>query len=133
MKKFTIFMIATLSLFANDFDKAVEDYKKGSYIQAINAFYVLAKEGDAQAQYNVAMMYANGKGGKKDLSYAMEWYEKAAKQGNAPAQYNLAQLHHNMGESDPHAYEKAKYWYEKAAEGEVMQAYNNLASLYMEG
>jgi len=133
MKYIFIFIIATLTLFANDFNQAVEDYNSGGYIKSLNTFYTLAKKGDAKAQYNVALIYANGKGVQKDLSKARKWYEKAAKQGNGPAQYNLAQLYHTAGATDAHGYEKARYWYEKAVEAGIMQAYNNLAALYMEG
>lgn len=133
MKSIFIFIIATVSLFANDFNQAVEDYNSGGYIKALNTFYTLAKKDDAKAQYNVGLIYANGKGVQKDLAKAKKWYEKAAKQGNGPAQYNLAQLYHAEGESDDHGYEKAKYWYEKAVESGIMQAYNNLAALYIEG
>jgi uncharacterized protein len=133
MKYIFIFIIATVSLFANDFNQAVEDYNSGGYIKALNTFYTLAKKDDAKAQYNVGLIYANGKGVQKDLAKAKKWYEKAAKQGNGPAQYNLAQLYHMAGEKGTHRYEKARYWYEKAVEAGIMQAYNNLASLYMEG
>ena len=133
MKYLSIFLIATLSLFANDFNQAVEDYNQGGYIKALNTFYTLAKKGDAKAQFNVALIYANGKGVQKDLSKARKWYEKAAKQDNPSAQYNLAQLYHMAGEDDPHGYEKARYWYEKAVESGVTEAYNNLAALYIDG
>ena len=133
MKVLSIFIIATVTLFSNDFNQAVEDYNSGGYIKALNTFYTLAKKDDAKAQYNVGLIYANGKGVQKDLDKAKKWYEKAAKQGNGPAQYNLAQLYHSAGETDAHGYEKARYWYEKAVEAGIMQAYNNLAALYMEG
>ena len=133
MKYIFIFIAVTLSLFANDFNQAVKDYNSGGYIKALNTFYTLAKKDDAKAQYNVGLIYANGKGVQKDLAKAKKWYEKAAKQGNGPAQYNLAKLYHTAGETDAHGYEKARYWYEKAVEAGIMQAYNNLASLYMEG
>lgn len=97
MKYIFIFIIATLTLFANDFNQAVEDYKSGGYIKALNTFYTLAKKDDAKAQYNVGLIYANGKGVQKDLAKAKKWYEKAAKQGNGPAQYNLARLYHAAG------------------------------------
>lgn len=133
MKFIIVFIITTISLIADDFNQAVEDYNKGAYIKALNTFYTLAKEGDAKAQYNVGLIYANGKGTTKDLPKAQKWYEKAASQGSGPAQYNLAQMYHVAAQNDTHAYEKAKYWYEKAVESGVMQAHNNLASLYMEG
>ena len=133
MKFIIVFIFALAGLLADDFNQALEDYNKGAYIKALNTFYTLAKEGDAKAQYNVGLMYANGKGTTKDLAKAQQWYEKAASQGNGPAQYNLAQLYHVAAQSDAHAYEKAKYWYEKAVESGIMQAYNNLASFYLEG
>ena len=129
MKSLFILILATLSLGANEFDQAVEDYNNGGYIKALNAFYSLAKEDNAKAQYNVGLIYANGLGVKRDVGEAQKWYEKAAKQGNAAAQYNLAQLYQSAGVNNPHAYEKAKYWYEKAVEGGLKEAYNNLRSI----
>jgi len=133
MKKIVWALLCTLGLHAGEFEHAMEAYKAGSYIEALNGFFILAKNGDAKAQYNVALMYAKGQGAQPDIKKAMEWYEKAAKQGLALAQYNLAQLYQSLGEKEDHAYEKAKYWYEKAAEQGIMQAYNNLGSLYLEG
>ena len=134
MRKIILWICLSLSVWSNEFEQAVKDYNKGSYIKALNSFYVLAKKGDAQAQYNVGMIYANAKGVKADISEAMQWYEKAAKQGNSAAQYNLAQCYYQKGlNGEPHAYEKAKYWYEKAANNNRKEAYNNLASLYMDG
>jgi len=56
--------------------------------------HLLAKEGNVKAQYNTGLIYAWGKGARKDLSQAKKWYEKAAKQDNASAQYNLAKIYH---------------------------------------
>ncbi len=134
MRTVFIGLCLTLNLWSNTFDEAVKDYNAGSYIKALNSFYALAKQGDAEAQFNVGMIYANGKGVKADLSEAMRWYEKAAKQENGAAQYNLAQIYYKKAqEGEPHAYEKAKYWYEKAINNHVKEAYNNLAALYMNG
>ena len=133
MKKIFILVVLSMGLCASDFNQAVEDYKSGNYIKALNTFYALAKEDDAKAQYNVGLLYANGLGVQKDLVEAQQWYERAAKQGNGAAQYNLAQIYHLEGRKDIHAYEKAKYWYEKAIEAGINEAYNNLGALYLEG
>jgi len=134
MRIVAVMIFLVWGLQASEFDKAVASYEKGGYISALNTFYVLAKKGDPKAQYNVAMIYEQGKGVKSDIPEAMRWYEKAAKQGNAKAQYNLARIYHRKGDKgEPHAYEKAKYWYEKAVENKVKEAYNNLASLYLQG
>jgi len=134
MKKLAISILILCSVaFGDTFDDAIAAYNKQSYIEALNLFYVLAKEGDNKAQYNVALMYETGQGVKADLNQAKKWYEKAAKGGNAKAAYNLARLYQSLDGKVPHAIEMAKYWYEKAVEGGINQAYNNLATLYLEG
>ncbi len=48
-----------------------------------------ANQGDAYAQYNLGVMYANGDGVPENDAEAVKWYRKAADQGYAVAQYNL--------------------------------------------
>ena len=133
MLKILFFLLLMLRVIADDFEQAVDAYRKGDYIQALNTFYTLAKDDDAKAQYNVGLMYANGFGVQKDVTQAKMWYEKAAKQGNGAAQYNLAQMFHILGTQDPEAYKRAKYWYEKAIEAEIKEANNNLGTLFLHG
>ena len=128
-----IAIISLSSLWAGEFDSAMEAYQRGSYIEALNGFYLLAKNGDAQSQFNVGLMYAKGKGAKQDSSKAIEWYTKAAQQNVPQAQYNLAKLYHDMGSKDPHAIEQAIHWYEKAAQNGIKEAYNNLGVIYLQG
>ncbi len=133
LKRLLYVGLCTGLLYANEFSEAVEAYREGNYIQALNTFYKLAKEDDAKAQYNVGLFYAKGLGVQQDRAEAQKWYEKAAKQGNGAAQYNLAQLYHTEGLKDKYAYAKAKYWYEKAVEADIKEAYNNLGTLYLQG
>lgn len=49
-----------------------------------------AKLGDSNAQYTVAVAYAQGDFVPKDEKEAIKWYEKAANLGNSSAQYDLA-------------------------------------------
>ena len=55
----------------------------------------LAEKGDAKAQYNLGLMYFNGRGGKQDFKEAVKWHQKAADQGHAMAQYNLGNMYYN--------------------------------------
>ena len=48
-----------------------------------------AEQGHSQAQFNLGVMLANGRGIAKDEQEAVEWYRKAAEQGNVLAQINL--------------------------------------------
>jgi len=53
-------------------------------------FAKAAEQGDADAQYNIAIMHADGQGVPKDEAKAAEWYKKAAAQGHAKAKERLA-------------------------------------------
>ena len=48
-----------------------------------------AEAGDAIAQYNLGLCYANGNGVEVDLSETVRWLRKAAEQGLPQAQFNL--------------------------------------------
>ena len=54
------------------------------------SFRKAAEQGDASAQNQLAICYAEGKGVPKDDVEAVTWFRKAAEQGAAEAQYNLA-------------------------------------------
>ena len=54
-----------------------------------------AAQGNAAAQYNLGVMYANGEGVPKDDAQAVQWYRKAAEQGDAKAQYKLGVMDAN--------------------------------------
>ena len=47
------------------------------------------RRGDAEAQYNLGIMYAQGLGVPQDDAEAVRWYRLAAAQGNAGAQSYL--------------------------------------------
>ena len=49
----------------------------------------LAEKGDARAQLELGLMYANGEGVLKDDAEAVRWYRLAAEQGHGGAQNNL--------------------------------------------
>ena len=46
-----------------------------------------ADQGDAQAQFNLGLMYANGTGVTQDYKEAVKWCRMAAEQGHAKAQF----------------------------------------------
>lgn len=57
-----------------------------------NSFATLeqsAKQGDAQAQFQLGLLYFKGDEVQQDYKQAKDWFEKAAKQGHVAAQYNL--------------------------------------------
>ena len=52
-----------------------------------------AQAGDAEAQYNLGVMYANGTGVIKDAAEAVRWFRLAADQGLAEAQLILGLMY----------------------------------------
>ena len=54
-----------------------------------------ADQGDANAQFNLGVMYDFGEGVPKDDAEAVEWYRLAAEQGYANAQFNLGLMYAN--------------------------------------
>ena len=60
----------------------------------------LAEQGVAAAQYNLGVMYDNGKGVPENDVEAVKWFRKAAEKGYAYAQFNLGNMYAN-GEGVP--------------------------------
>ena len=59
------------------FDEAVAAYGRGDYATALIGFLIHAEQGDASAQFNLGLMYANGEGVLKDDAEAVRWYQLA--------------------------------------------------------
>ena len=85
------------------------------YAKAAEWFRKSAEQGNADAQYNLGIMYGTGMGISQDYAKAVEWYRKSAEQGNADAQYNLGCMYEN-GRGVSRDYAKAVEWYRKSAE-----------------
>ncbi len=66
---------------AQDFQKGAEAYQSGDFATALKEWVPLAERGNAVAQYNLGLMYANGQGVVQDGKQAAKWYRKAAEQG----------------------------------------------------
>lgn len=122
-----------------------------------------ADKGDAQAQYNLGLLHANGLNVAQDYALAETWFRKAAEQGHAKAQHRLGLLEYFGLKSDPTKWlrlapslalsystaspelidfnqlntpkdnEAAERWFRKAAEQGNAAAQNNLGLLYARG
>src|SRR5437660_1796183 len=88
---------------------------KGDYATALRLLRPLADQGDAQAQYNLGVMYDDGQGVPQNDAEAMKWYRKAAEQGEDRAQNNLASMYAS-GQGVPQNYAEAMKWFRRAAD-----------------
>jgi len=81
-----------------------------------------AERGNANAQYQVATAFLNGKMGlSKNTTRAIEWLEKAAKNNHKQAQFLLGSLYYD-GKSVKRDLKVAKFWLDKSANSGVEQA-----------
>jgi TPR repeat protein len=94
-------------------DRCQQLYKNGQYEQAFPVCRKAAEQGNAKAQFNLAVMYDSGKGIRQDYAKAVKWYRKAAEQGNAKAQFNLAVMY-DSGHGVLQSSAAAADWYYKA-------------------
>lgn len=68
-------------------------YAQTDFATAFERFREAALEGNANAQYYLGVMYADGQGTQTNFAEAARWYEKAAAQNQPDALYKLARLY----------------------------------------
>ena len=119
MKKYILYIAAILMLCssvarADDLKDTEDAYKKGNYAQVIELLLPLVAQGDAEAQFRLGWIYAEGKGVTQDYKEAVKWYRLAAKQGEVVAQYNLGVMY-DEGKGVKQDYVRAYMWFNLAA------------------
>ena len=93
---------------------------------------IMAKRGDAGAQFSVAIAYEDGLGTGKDVKQAFNWYSKAAKQGHAGAQYKMGTFY-EQGRVVKKDTKAAMEWYKQAADNGSRQAKQRMSALGASG
>ena len=116
MKKLlaAIILMTSVMAWADAFEDGVAAYEKKDYKTALKKFTPLANQGNADAQFNLGVMYDVGQGVVQDHKQAMRWYTLSAEQGNASAQLNLG-LNYFNGKGVLQDYVKAHMWINIAA------------------
>lgn len=82
----------------------------GDYDTAVSKWQPLADQGDAAAQFNLALMYHRGLGVAHDEASAVSWYQKSAANGYSRAQEFLAVAYREGWFGLPRDPAKADYW-----------------------
>ncbi len=85
-------LLLTLSPLAHagDAESAFIAAEAGDYTTAMAQWRSLAQSGNAEAQFNLGLMYHSGLSGSMSEHEAVSWYEKAAQSGYPKAQEFLA-------------------------------------------
>jgi TPR repeat protein len=91
-----------------------------------------ARNGDANVQYLLGIMYQFGRGVPQDDVQSAFWYSKAAEQGDVRAQTSLG-IMYQFGRGVPQDDAQAVFWYSKAAEQGDVRGLFCLAAEYWDG
>lgn len=91
-----------------------------------------ANDGNAEAQFQLGLVYETGSDGGQDYAEAAQWYRKAADAGYPGAQNNLGGLYlRGLGVEQSNA--EAMKWYLRAATQGHRAAENNVGYMYATG
>jgi len=131
IKIIILLSLYSVSLYANTtpLQDGFDAFRAGRYDVAIKHWLPLAQSDEptkdnADAMYNIGLLYMNGQGVKEDYKLAKQWFKRAAFYGSVDAAYNLGVLY--MGRKFGFPSKKdAMYWWKQAAEyGHTDSQYN---------
>jgi TPR repeat protein len=101
---------------SHDYNDGLLAAEVGDYDTAVGKWQPLAKQGDAMAQFNLALLYHRGLGVPIDEAKAVAWYQKSAENGYTKAQEFLAAAYQEGWFGLPRDSLKAEYWNLRLAE-----------------
>ncbi len=104
----------------------------GDERKAFLAALAAAETGDAIAQFNLAVMWDNGKGTLENDAEALQWYRKAAVQDHAVAHFFVGVVYAE-GRGVPQDDAEALIWFRNAAELGLASTQFKLGYMYSSG
>lgn len=113
------------------YDKGSEALSYADYAEALKWFNKAADLGNANAMYNIGLLYHEGNGVVKNPAEAEKWYKKAADRGNVSAMKYFGWYYYGYGGSRNPA--EALKWFKKAANHGDAVAMNTIGLMYVNG
>lgn len=92
-----------------DFQAGADAYKRGDYLTALQEWQPLANQWDADAQFLIGSLYAEGKGVSQNEKEAVRWWRFAATQRHVHAQHHLGHAY-AIGQGVPVDIVQAHMW-----------------------
>jgi TPR repeat protein len=97
------------------FDEGQAAFNSKDYVRAMHEWGAAAEQGDARAQYHLAILYEQGLGTEKNIPEAFKWARLAAENGEANAQFALSVLYARGDEVAKDLDEAAKWFHRGVA------------------
>lgn len=136
MKYFASFFLALLLLprlaFASPLEEGQDAYERKFYETAYKLWRPLAEQGNADAEYNLALLYEKGHGVTQDDAEAGKWFRKAADHGNAMAEAHVGMMYAN-GWGVTRDIAEASKWYQRSAGKDCVDGLIGVGWLYERG
>lgn len=131
---FCLSMLSSVSSFAyqGDLDQGIYELNRGSFKAAINEFEPLVAQEYSPAQYQMALIYLNGFGVKKDSNKAFELLSLSSAQNYPDALFSLS-LMYSEGDIVKKDLKTAFALMERAAIRNLVSAQFNLGVMYFNG
>ena len=98
-----------------ELSKGCRFIEEGKFDEAKKIFLKMARKSIPEAQFNLALMYQDGKGVPRSMKKAAKWYTKAADNGMDEALLNLGCMY-LLGNGVPTSEKKAFDLVQKAAD-----------------
>jgi len=110
-------------------DRVKDAYQRGDYATALRELRPLAEQGSADAQFNIGLMYNQGRGTPVDYKEAAKWYRLAAEQNLPRAEFYLGVIYFK-GQGVPQNFKEAEKLFFAAAMQDDVKAQVTLAQMY---
>ena len=107
-------------------------YDAGHFTDAMGIWSELSKQGNAEAEFGVGLLYDLGNGTPEDPQAAFFWYKLAADADLPEAEFNVAAMY-DSGRGVAQSSASAALWYAKAAAHGHHRAEYALGLLYADG
>lgn len=127
-----LFILSFTVAKAGELEEGFQAFSAGNYEQALQLWRPIAEKDNADAQYNLGILYMKGLGVEKNEKTAFVWYKRSSANGNTDAMYNLGTMY-NQGRVIYRSPKDAYKWWLKSAELGNAAAQFNLAVIYAYG
>jgi len=107
-------------------------YDAGRFSDAMGIWAALSRQGSAEAEFGLGLLFDLGNGTPEDPKVAFAWYRTAAEAGLPEAEFNVAAMF-DGGRGVAQSREDAALWYARAAAHGHRRAQFDLGLLYEQG
>ena len=125
-------LVLSFGVHAAELEDGFKAFQSGNYEKALRLWLPIAEKDNADAQYNIGILYMKGLGVEKNEKTAFIWYKRSAANGNTDAMYNLGTMY-NQGRVVVRSTKDAVKWWRKSAELGNASGQFNLGVVYAYG